>query len=146
MEPHELYHEGESHPQGPKTSFFTRRLVMKLRQKGVEIPPGVVTFLDTPLFMFDEQQAAYFERKFRQLIPRLIAVLEEVYDEMGADREGWEDMLIYNVKHETPIGICARAVLARKERAAEDIITCDLRAQQRTVRIERPLTFSQQQA
>lgn len=143
MEPHELYDQKKNLSHGPRTSFFTRKLAFKLQQKGIDIPPGVTTFLDTPLCMFNEEQTTYFEMKFRHLIPRLIAVLEEVYDEMGADREGWEDMLTYNVRQETPIGICARAVLVKKERAADDVLTRNPRAEQRTVRIERPLCFSE---
>jgi len=114
-----------------------------MKQKGIDMPPSVAAFLDTPLCSLDEKQVAYFEGKFRPLIPQLIAVLEEVYEELGADREGWEDMLTYNVRQETPIGICARAVLVKKERAAEDVLSRDLRAEQRTVRIERPLCFSE---
>lgn len=143
MEPYELYQQGDPSSQSPRASFFTRKLAFKLRQKGIDMPPSVAAFLDTPLCCLDEKQVAYFEGKFRPLIPQLIAVLEEVYDEMGADREGWEDMLTYNVRRETPIGICARAVLVKKEREAEDILTRDLRAAQRTVRIERPLCFSE---
>lgn len=142
MDPHELYGHEESAVRRPRTSFFTRKLAAKFQEMGKNIPPSVMTFLDTPLCSFNEEQCRYFEEKFRPLIPRLIAVLEEVYDELGADREGWEDMITYNIRQETPIGICARAVLVKKERAAKDILTRSLRDEQKTRRLERPLCFS----
>ncbi|MBC7230879.1 MAG: hypothetical protein H5T74_10885 [Actinobacteria bacterium] len=103
-----------------RTSFFTRKLASKLRERGQTIPASVMVFLDTPLCLMDERQRAYFEEKFRPLIPGLAAVLEEVYVQMGADAEGWEDMLTFSSRSETPITICARAVLARKERQARE--------------------------
>ncbi|WP_287153993.1 hypothetical protein [Candidatus Solincola tengchongensis] len=142
MEAHELFGGEERDGRVPRTSFFTRKLATKFQKMGIDIPASVMAFLDTPLCAFDEEQARYFEEKFRPLIPRLISILEEVYDELGADREGWEDMLTYNVRQETPIGICARAVLVKKERSAEDILTRALRDEQRTRRLERPPCFS----
>ncbi len=120
-----MVHEREGQDAGSprpevKTSFFTRRLSCKMQQRGQAIPPSVIGFLDTPLCRMDERQRMYFEEKFRPLIPRLAGILEEVYDELGADTEGWEDMLTFNFRNETPITICARAVLARKERQARE--------------------------
>lgn len=103
-----------------RTSFFTRKLASKLRENGQDIPDSVIGFLDTPLCRMDERQRTYFEEKFRPLIPRLSTILEEVYVELGADVEGWEDMLTFGFSNETPITICARAVLARKERQARE--------------------------
>ncbi|MDI7252961.1 MAG: hypothetical protein QME89_10450, partial [Actinomycetota bacterium] len=88
MEPYELFGGGGKVDRGPRTSFFTRKLAAKCQKMGVSIPPSVLTFLDTPLCSFNEAQARYFEEKFRPLIPRLISILEEVYEELGADREG----------------------------------------------------------
>jgi len=103
-----------------RTSFFTRKLANKMQQRGQAIPASVIGFLDTPLCLMDEGQRVYFEEKFRPLIPRLAAVLEEIFEELGADVEGWEDMLTFSCSNETPITICARAVLARKERQARE--------------------------
>jgi hypothetical protein len=55
-------------------------------------------------------------------------------------------MITYNIRQETPIGICARAVLVKKERSAGDVLTRTLRDEQRTRRLERPLCFSQRNA
>lgn len=142
MEAYELYGEEEKNGRVPRTSFFTRKLAVKFQKMGIELPSSVMAFLDTPLSTFNEEQARYFEEKFRPLIPRLISIMEEIYDELGADREGWEDMITYNVRQETPIGICARAVLVKKERSAEDVLTCALRDEQRTRRLQRPSCFS----
>jgi len=146
MDAHELFNGGQESNRGPRVSFFTRKLTAKCQKMGMNIPPSVMAFLDTPLCSFNEEQARYFEEKFRPLIPRLISILEEVYDELGADREGWEDMITYSVKQETPIGICARAVLVKKERSAGDILTRTLRDGQMTKRLERPLCFSDRKA
>jgi hypothetical protein len=79
----------------PKTSFFTRRLANKLGQKGVDVPSSVMTFLDTPLCTLNEQESLYFESKFCPLIPNIVSALEEIFNEIGADPEGWEDMMTY---------------------------------------------------
>jgi hypothetical protein len=105
-----------SFPKEIRTSFFTRKLSLKMDKMGSPIPPPVMAFLDTPLATFNDQQKEYFDQKFCPLIPNLISLLEEIFNELGADREGWEDMLTYSGKGDTPIKICARAVSAKKEK------------------------------
>jgi len=126
-----------------KTSFFTRRLASKLGQKGVEIPGSVVTFLDTPLSTLNENQTMYFEQKFCPLIPSIVSALEEIFNEVGADTEGWEDMMTYAGSLDTPIKICANAVLIKKEREAQDLVTLNLKAEQRTKKISLPSWIGQ---
>ena len=124
-----------------KTSFFTRRLTNKLGQKGVDVPQSVVNFLDTPLCTLNEQQSTYFEQKFCPLIPSIVSALEEIFDEVGADTEGWEDMMTYASNLDTPIKICANAVLVKKERAAQDLLSLKFKAEQRTKKIDLPSWF-----
>jgi hypothetical protein len=103
-----------------RSSFFTRRLANKLNQKGSPIPPPIMVFLDTPLCTFNDDQKDYFDNKFCPLIPTLISLLEEIFNELGADREGWDDLLTYGSKSDTPIKICARAVSVKKEKESEN--------------------------
>jgi len=126
-----------------KTSFFTRRLTNKLVQKGVEVPQSVVNFLDTPLCTLNEQESTYFEQKFCPLIPKIVSALEEIFEEVGADTEGWEDMMTYAGNLDTPIKICANAVLIKKEREAQDLVSLSLKAEQRTKKITLPSWFGQ---
>jgi hypothetical protein len=99
-----------------RSSFFTRKLSKKLNQKGSPIPAPIMVFLDTPLCTFNDDQKEYFDKKFCPLIPTLISLLEEVFNELGADRQGWDDLLTYGGKSDTPIKICARAVSVKKEK------------------------------
>ena len=126
-----------------KTSFFTRRLTSKLGQRGVDVPQSVINFLDTPLCTLNERQSTYFEQRFCPLIPNIVSALEEIFDEVGADTEGWEDMMTYAGSLDTPIKICANAVLIKKEREAQDLISLRLKAEQRTKKITLPSWFGQ---
>ena len=126
-----------------KTSFFTRRLTSKLGQKGVEVPQSVINFLDTPLCTLNEQQSTYFEQKFCPLIPNIVSALEEIFDEVGADTEGWEDMMTYASSLDTPIKICANAILIKKEKEAHDLVSLRLKAEQQTKKINLPSWFGQ---
>ncbi len=127
----------------PKTSFFTRRLANKLGQKGVNVPASVMTFLDTPLCTLNEQESLYFESKFCPLIPNIVSALEEVFNEIGADPEGWEDMMTYAGNLDTPIKICASAVLIKKEKEADDVVSRNIRAEQQTKKIALPSWIGQ---
>lgn len=124
-----------------RTSFFTRKLANKLNQKGSPIPQPVMVFLDTPLCSFGEDQRNYFDQKFCPLIPTIISILEEVFEDLGADREGWEDMLTYSGDADTPIKICARAVAVRKEKEAADEFALTPGREQRTKKIQLPPQF-----
>ncbi len=134
--------EGATNP-AVKTSFFTRRLTRKLEQRGVNVPQPVVNFLDTPLCILNEHESMYFEQKFCPLIPSIVTALEEIFNEVGADTEGWEDMMTYASNLDTPIKICATAVLVKKEREAQDILSLNLKAEQRTKKITLPSWFGQ---
>jgi len=135
--------EGHAPNVAVKTSFFTRRLTSKLEQRGVDIPQSVINFLDTPLCTLNEQQSVYFEQKFCPLIPNIVSALEEIFDEVGADTEGWEDMMTYAGSLDTPIKICANAVLIKKEKEAHDLVSLRLKAEQRTKKITLPSWFGQ---
>ena len=143
MDPYRDISEEEHVNLTPKTSFFTRRLANKLGQQGVAVPQSVMMFLDTPLCTLSKEQSLYFESKFCPLIPNIVSALEEIFNEMGANPEGWEDMMTYAGKGDTPIKICANAVLVKKEKEADDIVAQDIRAEQRTKKITLPAWFGQ---
>jgi hypothetical protein len=143
MDAYEERTEGNSPRLDVRTSFFTRKLAFKFEQRGGEIPSSVMAFLDTPLYTFSETQRIYFEEKFCPQIPSLASILEELFNEMGADREGWEDMITYSGNLDTPIKICARAVLAKKEKEAGDVLSLSVRQAQRTKKITLPPQFEQ---
>ncbi len=138
MEDGKTTHGENVSPSEARASFFTRKLASKMRQIGQPIPTSVFGFLDTPLCAMNDAQKAYFEEKFCPLIPALAALLEEVYVEMGADTDGWEDMLTYCGEHDTPIVICARSVLARKEKQAREESIVGYRVGLETKRIQLP--------
>lgn len=114
METHEQRRESHSPANFRGTSFFTRKLANKLHEKGVNVPQSFLLFMDTPMKAFSENQAMYFEQKISRLFPSFVATLEEVFNDLGADEEGWEDMIEYLGKEDTPIKLCAMAVLIRK--------------------------------
>ena len=143
MESYMERREGGAPDLAVKTSFFTRRLTIKLEQRGVDVPGSVVTFLDTPLCTLNEQQSVYFEQKFCPLIPNIVSALEEIFNEMGADTEGWEDMMIYAGSLDTPIKICANAVLVKKEKEASDVVSLEAKKQQMTKKISLPSWIGQ---
>jgi len=113
-------HEQRQESHGPAnfrgTSFFTRKLANKLHEKGVNVPQSFLLFMDTPMKTFSENQARYFDQKIINLFPTFVAILEEVFNDLGADEDGWEDMIDYLGKEDTPIKLCATAVLIRKTR------------------------------
>lgn len=115
MEHLEEREEGHAPRTEIRTSFFTRKFSHKMKQRGTGVPPSVMAFLDTPISSFDEKQRAYFEEKFNPMMPTVISVLTEIYEEVGADRDGWADMITYSCKTDTPMKICAREALALKD-------------------------------
>jgi hypothetical protein len=143
MEAYKAMDEESPRNLATKTSFFTRKLAYKLEQRGVTVPQSVMIFLDTPMSALGEQESTYFEKKFCPLIPSIVSALEEVFNEVGADIEGWEDMMTYGSKQETPIKICATAVLIKKEREANDVVTLKANVEQRTKKIALPSWFNQ---
>jgi hypothetical protein len=114
METHEDRRESNTPRNFSGTSFFTRRLANKLEEKGIEVPQSFLVFMDTPMRSFNKIQAIYFEQKVCRLFPSFVATLEEVFKDLRADEEGWEDMVDHLGKEDTPIKICATAVLIRK--------------------------------
>jgi hypothetical protein len=126
-----------------RMSFFTRRLSSKLGQSGSAIPASVMSFLDTPICSFDENLRVYFEEQFCPMIPSIVNVLAEIFEEVGAEKEGWEDMITYSGNTDTPIKICARAVLARKQKENDNDSIANAHPGQRTKRIQLPPQFQQ---
>ncbi|MDY6797043.1 MAG: hypothetical protein SWK76_17435 [Actinomycetota bacterium] len=133
----------ESPVRARGNTFFTRRLAGKLKEQGVKVPQAFLSFMDTPMKTFNEKQAAYFDQKISRLFPSFVATLEEIYSEMGANEEGWEDMLEYLGDDDTPIKICASAVLIQKVKKEGSGNTYSRAAEQGTKKIQLPPQFAQ---
>lgn len=138
MEAHDKRPDAESPVRAIGNTFFTRKLAMKLRQQGVNVPQAFLSFMDTPLKAFDEKQAAYFDQKISRLFPSFVSTLEEIFSEIGANEEGWEDMLEYLGEDDTPIKICASAVLIRKDRKEGGMNPYNRAEEQNTKKIQLP--------
>jgi len=139
-------HEEGREPIAPRslggTSFFTRRLGNKLKEKGIKVPQSFLIFMDTPMRSFNKIQVMYFEQKVCRLFPSFVATLEEVFQDLRADEEGWEDMVDHLGKEDTPIKICATAVLIRKSREVKPGLLYNPTAMgQSTKKIELPPHF-----
>jgi hypothetical protein len=133
--------DGNSPRTEIRMSFFTRKFSHKVKQQGKGIPSSVMVFLDTPICSFNEDQKTFYEEKFCPMIPSVVSVLTEIYEEVGADRDGWEDMITYSCKTDTPMKICAREALDRKdnERAKRD--NFDVGVEQSTGQTQPPPHF-----
>jgi hypothetical protein len=139
METHEERRESSTPRSLGGTSFFTRRLANKLKEKGIEVPQSFLVFMDTPMRSFNKVQVMYFEQQISRLIPSFVATLEEVFQDLRADEEGWEDMVDHLGKEDTPIKICATAVLIRKSREVKPGLLYNPAAMgQHTKKIELP--------
>jgi len=139
METHEERRESPTPRSLGGTSFFTRKLAYKLKEKGIEVPQSFLLFMDTPMKTFNKNQVMYFEQKISRLFPSFVATLEEVFTDLRADEEGWEDMVDHLGKEDTPIKICATAVLIRKSKEVKPGLLYNPAAMgQHTKKIELP--------
>lgn len=97
-------------------SIFTRKLERKLEEKGVDMPARILALLDTPFEEFSEEERLVYESQVKPLAFVLAEHLQEVYEDMGCPRGGWEDML--GRLKDSPIKVIAALVLHEEERAS----------------------------
>jgi hypothetical protein len=98
-------------------SFFTKKLEYKLEQKGIEIPHSFMALMDKPFDHFSEEDRLIYESQFRALAYVFAELLCEVYQSMGGNRQGWEDMA--ERLEDTPAKIIAKLVISEEERLQE---------------------------
>ncbi len=96
--------------------IFTRKLERKLKQKGMDIPFRILSLLDTPFEEFGDEELSVYETQVKPLAFVLAEHLQEVYEEMGCPRSGWEDAL--GRLKDSPIKVIAALVLHEEDRKA----------------------------
>jgi len=74
-------------------SFFTKKLERKFEEKGLEVPQQLLGIMDVPFDRFTEEQEAFYQAEFKPYTYFFIEILIDLYEALGAHREGWEDML-----------------------------------------------------
>jgi hypothetical protein len=90
---YEMHEEEGSGRRPPLKSFFTRRLEVKLQERGMDLPPEFISILDVPFDSFTEEQEAFYQVEFKPFTYFFIEILIDLYEALGAHREGWEDMM-----------------------------------------------------
>ena len=96
-------------------SIFTRKLERKLQEKGMDMPVRILSLLDIPFDEFGEEERQVYEAQLKPLAFVLAEHLQEVYEEMGCPRAGWEDAL--GRLKDSPIKVIAALVLHEEERS-----------------------------
>lgn len=96
-------------------SIFTRKLERKLQEKGMDAPIRILNLLDMPFEEFGEEERDTYESQIKPLAFVFAEQLQEVYEEMGCPRGGWEDAL--GRLKDSPIKVIAALVLHEEERS-----------------------------
>lgn len=101
-------------PPGQR-SFFSRKLERHLLEKGVRIPNRIFAVMDTPFCDFTPGCMDFYERKIKgQALFHIFSdMLIEIYENISADRLGWEDAAEF--MEDTPMKVCALYTLEKIE-------------------------------
>jgi hypothetical protein len=96
-------------------SYFTKKLEQHLKARGMEVPSDIFSVLDTPFNEFDPQYEKIYEEKIKDqaLFQIFSDMLVEIYEEIGADKAGWEAAA--NFLQDTPMKICSLYALEKIE-------------------------------
>ncbi len=84
--------QGEGQPAYIK-SFFTKRLEVKLEERGMNLPDDYIIIMDIPFEDFNESCQAFYDTEFKLYTYFFIEIIIDLYEALGAHREGWEEML-----------------------------------------------------
>ncbi len=98
----------------PLKSFFTKRLEAKIAERGMDLPYSFIALMDVPLEDFTPEQGAFYESEFKLYTYFFIEIIIDLYEALGAHREGWEEML--NRLPDTPIKELVSLSLQEKAR------------------------------
>ncbi|MEW6554439.1 MAG: hypothetical protein AB1384_09155 [Actinomycetota bacterium] len=100
-------------------SFFVKRLEQHFIDKGIKIPEGIFTLFDTPFSQFTPEYKAMYEQKIKgQALFHIFSdMLVEIYQELDADKSGWEAAA--NYLEDTPMRICALLAMKRIDELEE---------------------------
>ncbi len=97
-------------------SFFTRKIEGKLREKGLEMPQQILSFMDRPFDTFSEEDKLFYEEKVKTLFDQFSELLLEVFDQIGRPEEGWEEST--KLMPDCPAKVVAMLALYRFRRQA----------------------------
>ena len=89
------HQEGTDDARGfaPNKSFFTKRLEVKIEERGMNLPYTFIAIMDVPFESFNEEQEAFYQGEFKPYTYFFIEIIIDLYEALGSHREGWEDML-----------------------------------------------------
>jgi hypothetical protein len=77
----------------PLRSFFTKRLEVKIEERGMDLPYTFIALMDVPFEDFTPEQDAFYQTEFKLYTYFFIEIIIDLYEALGSHREGWEDML-----------------------------------------------------
>jgi hypothetical protein len=100
-------------------SFFGKRLEQHMNEKGIAIPERIFSLFDTPFSAFTPEYVKMYEQKIKgQALFHIFSdMLVEIYQELDADKAGWETAA--NYLEDTPMRICALLALKRIDQLEE---------------------------
>lgn len=104
---------------GQCRSFFSKRLEQHLSDKGIAIPERIFSLMDTPFSVFTPEYTRMYEQKIKgqALFYIFSDMLVEIFQELNADKTGWEAAA--NYLEDTPMRICALLALKRIDQLEE---------------------------
>jgi len=96
-------------------SYFIKKLEQHLKERGVKVPYNIFSVFDTPFNEFSPEYEKIYEEKIKDqaLFQIFSDMLLEIYEEIGADKAGWEAAA--NFLQDTPMKICALYALEKIE-------------------------------
>jgi hypothetical protein len=84
---------GDARGYAPSKSFFTKRLEVKIEERGMNLPYTFIAIMDVPFESFSEEQETFYQGEFKPYTYFFIEIIIDLYEALGSHREGWEDML-----------------------------------------------------
>ena len=96
-----------------KKSFFVKKLERHMADKGIKIPRRVFSVMDTPFNEFNPTYKEFYENRIKgQALFHLFSdMLMQIYEELSANKTGWEDAVEY--LEDSPMKLCAIFALRR---------------------------------
>lgn len=96
-------------------SYFIKKLEQHLKEKGMKVPHTIFSVFDTPFSEFSPEFEKIYEEKIKDqaLFQIFSDMLVEIYEEIQAEKDGWEAAA--NFLQDTPMKICALYALEKIE-------------------------------
>ena len=105
--------------KGNCRSFFAKRLEQHLTDKAIAVPERILHLMDTPFSEFTPEYVNMYEQKIKgqALFYIFSDMLVEIYQQLDADKAGWEAAA--NYLEDTPMRICALSALKKIDQLEE---------------------------